>query len=360
MASNIALIAAGILVVFVLFSLQSLMTGSLGLILGKDKYIPSDILVTAYWVSLLLAGISIGLFFLVQRQLNLDFDVHEKAQKAIDTTKTEPLPPRPEDSNLPEQQWRIAEYERRGFKLRKTYEFHRLEDEPGPDIRPAQLYAGDESIERGNLWFRRGVLIYGDGSVVDLKIVVLFGDESWAPLSEETIAQKRRGRPVHIENAIDVPFIRDNVAQSHYAVCLGLASSEKTDPPQHNEELSAHRAVNLCRAIANLKFKAPQSVRGIALGYARTNSFDKQILTRQRAVVIAGVDVIGTLHISDLIRSSADLITLNGVKIDDYSDADSGYQIFRNIGIGKYDGSRGLELNSDHDPSFYILTEPSK
>lgn len=351
---------AGCVTVFALV-IPFWVNGAADLVLGKDDYEPPFILLVSFFSSILIAGIATGTFYVSLRTLGESYSDYVKNSVENQTAKVAPIPPQPETSTQSEIQWRIAEYERRGFQKIREFSFDRSHETKIRSTENAILFAQPASVERDNLWFRRGALLYDEGAVVDLKVAVLYGDECWQKNSVEHVAQKRRGRPVHIEKALNTPFLERSISYSHYAVCLGLASSESTKSQRLNEALAENRAANMCRAIANLEFKSPNMVRGVSLGSAMTKFDDPETLKRQRAIVIIGVDVIGELEMNDLIRASAQMITLDGVAIDDYSRSESGYSVVMNIGKGEYNGAKGLAItdNDEDERRFFTLTEPN-
>jgi len=351
----VSLVLAGVVATIAAVWIPTLIGGPGQMVFGKGEYAPDDLLKVGFFATLLIGGLAVGLNFVIQARIQEEYDA---LKEATEVEQVAPTPPRPTSSTQTEQQWRIAENERRGLRFVSRLEFERDEDEEGPDTRAAALYVGEEFQQSNNLWFRRAALEYEGGASIDLKIAVLYGDESWQRGSEEHVAQRRRGRPVHVEKAIDTPFMRRALAQSDYAVCLGLASSEMSGLAQLNEELSDHRAVNLCRAVANLRLKETEYVRGVGLGYARSSTELEDMATRQRAIVVVGVDVIGNLYVSDLVRSVAQLITLNGVKFADYSRGVETYSVFKEVTLGAYTGARNVRTVDGNDDSFLVLKEP--
>lgn len=350
--------------VFTLFFLVPLIGGTPQLVFGKDGYIPNEYLRVMFWGSLTAAGILVGIYSSTLWKLQSEYDAHKNARQNSVEKQVAPIPEKPEESTQTERQWRIAEYERRGFRKSKMLQFSRTDVDGAEKIVLADLFIAPPPEEPSdtNLWFRRASLVYEDGSAVDMKAAVLYGDEAWKQLSHQHVAQKRRGRPVHIEKAINRPLIQTNLTQSHYAVCLGLASAQGTQPASRNEELSDDRSVNLCRAVVNLGFKQSSDVLGLSLGVARTEKSDKDLQARQRALVIVGVDVLGDdLHMRELIRTATDVIRLDGVAISDYSRSHNGYTLFRNVSAGEYVGayreesSEPTETPSAKDKSFFYL-----
>lgn len=355
-------IVGGLLIVVVLFFLVPLVGGAPQLFFGRDGYSPDPFIRVVFVGSLIGAGVLVGLYFASMMRMQSEFEVHSKNKIATRVEAVSPIPDRPETSTQTERQFRISEYERRDFRKTKTMQFTRTGDASGPQIVLADLFIGPppKTPEAANLWFQRAALVYEDGQVVDLKAAVLYGDEAWQALSDEHVAQKLRGRPVHIENAINRPLIQLNISQSHYAVCLGLASAQSTDPPNRNDELSDDRAVNLCRAVANLDFKKPEDVIGLSIGVARTEQDDADLQARQRAVIILGVDVFGSdLHLRELIRAATEVIQLNGVVISDYTRSEYGYTVFRGIQKGEYVGASNTNTSGGAGEDFFVLRERS-
>ncbi len=351
-------IVGGILVVFVTFFLVGFIGGPAQLIFGRDGYQPEFFLKFTFWVSLVSAGILVGLYFSTLHKLQADYDHHKKIQQETVTDAVAPIVEKPVNSAQSERQWRIAEYERRGFRKTKTLQFLRSTPGGSQEVVLADLFLGlpPKTPEKGNIWFQRAALVYAGGQVVDLKAAVLYGDESWKSLSAEYVSQKRRGRPVHIENAINRPLIKTSLAQSHYAICLGLSSAETTQPSNLNEELSEDRAANLCRAIINLEFKRTEDVFGVDLGVARTKQTDLELQSKQRAVVVIGVDVFGEdLHMAELIRAASEVIQLNGLVIDDYSRSRSGYVVMNRLDGGEYVGAPKDDAIGDDDELLFYL-----
>jgi hypothetical protein len=353
------MLAVGLVTVFAFFWIPTLFGGPGQLVFGKGTFKPDGFTAFGFWASLAIAGLSLGFYFAFLWKMQSDFDAHVVTEAQSDTELVAPVTRPPTLSPQASKAWTVSQYEARGFKRVKSFEFSKADGEEGPENRAAELYLGEEMLERDSLWFRRGALVYQDGNSVDLKAVVLYGDESWLRESEISVAQKRRGRPVHIEKALDRPFLSRNLASSHYAVCIGLASSESGSVESANDELAGHRAANLCRAISKLGFKGSEFVRGLAIGHANVQSDDKEVLARQRAVVIIGVDVIGQLYISDLVRAAVELVTLNGVHLGNYSRSATGYWIYRVGDTDEYDGTRRLQKGTGSDASFFILKQPN-
>ncbi len=119
-----------------------------------------------------------------------------------------------------------------------------------------------------------------------MKAAVLYDSSSWAKDSATHFAKSKdtaRAREV-LANELIASAVKD----AKEVFCFGLASSE---PSSENERLSERRAQELCVSLAKLGFVnlAHQEVYAVPLGVSIDASTSGEILSRQRAAVIVGV-----------------------------------------------------------------------
>jgi hypothetical protein len=120
-----------------------------------------------------------------------------------------------------------------------------------------------------------------------MKAAVLNDSSSWAKNSSTHFAKSKDNVPAR--EVLANELIASAVKDAKEVYCFGLASAE---PSSENEKLSEDRAQELCVSLAKLGFVdlKHQEVYAVPLGVSIDASKSGEILSRQRAAVIVGVE----------------------------------------------------------------------
>jgi len=290
--------------VFVILSAVVAYSGQIALFANKEGFETSR-LQNVLAVGLFIVWIAIsGLLVFTLENVKSDYDAF------ISKKKEETSPPVVEDGPDTPQQKMQAAYHARGFTL-----VGRLEDAADAP----QLWTGARAADAAGIFRKPGVLIYPDGSATQFSIAVLYGHDAWAIGDWVNVDRSSGGRPVKIATTVKRQLVRELLQTSDYLLSVGLASSAPTRDDERNENLAHARAWNAGVAVLRLKLMQADRIVGISLGYARALPQSPAFESRQRAVLLVGVNAQREVNILDVIEGTSRLTTIDGVDLTNYS-----------------------------------------
>lgn len=163
-----------------------------------------------------------------------------------------------------------------------------------------------------------------DGAEADFNFALFYDDASWLSNSIDEI-RGHDGRGVPLQDVLVNAGIEGLVREAQRVSCFGFASSDRTGSVEENERLSDDRAINICRAIANLgwiDFTQGKRSMALAFGQASTSSTSEVERSKERPLIIIGVtDPTQMLSAREYISAvtAASAQRLNSVALNNYS-----------------------------------------